>query len=329
MNSPAISIIVPVYKAEAYLRRCVESVILQTFTNWELLLIDDGSPDNSGEMCDEIKNNNLGLNIKVFHQPNGGVASARETAMQHAIGEYSIHIDPDDWIDICTLDVLYRKAKEIDADIVVCDFLLEYGSRIEYLCQKVDSPELFLKQLFSQERHGSLCNKLIRTELYKRYNLHFPKEIICWEDLYICCNILLFHPCKVAYVPQAFYHYDCFSNPNSLVKKASIKTLEGMKFFCQYFDNRLPENCKSWLNETKGLVLATAYRCHLLSPEEIRGLFPEINSWYIKKYLHDYARIIYCSVAQILNGKSIKDVRRFQKWNELYQKITRKLKRIF
>lgn len=327
MNNPAISIIIPVYKAEAYLIRCINSIINQTFKNWELLLVDDGSPDRSGEICDKIQAQYASLNIKVFHKSNGGVASAREIAMQHAIGEYSIHIDPDDWIDYSTLENLYKQAKITNADMVICDFRLEYGSRTEVLCQEVESSEELLKRLLSQERHGSLCNKLIRTELYKKYNLHFPTNLICWEDLYICCNILMHQTCKIAYIPNAFYHYDFFSNPNSMVRKASMKTLEGMIFFCQYFDKQLPEEKKKWLNETKGIVLATAYRYNLLTPEELRKLFPEINIWYINKYLHSYTHVIYCSVAQILNGKNKQIVFLFQKLNRLYQRITNKLRK--
>lgn len=329
MKTPAISIIVPVYKAEAYLMRCIDSIISQTFTDWELLLVDDGSPDLSGKMCDEVQSRFTTLDIKIFHQPNGGVANARETAMQYATGEYSIHIDPDDWIEHHTLEVLYKEATRTKADIVICDFLLEYGSRTEILSQRVDSPDEFLRQLFSQEIHGSLCNKLIRTELYKRYDLHFPKGIICWEDLYICCNILMLHPCKVAYIPEACYHYDFFSNPNSMVRKASMKTLEGMVFFCRYFDKQLPDSRKAWLYETKGMVLITAYRCNLLTAEEIREMFPEINNWYIGKYRHNYARVFNCCVAQVLSGKDMRSVYRFQIWNELYQRFINKIKKSF
>ena len=92
---PVISIIVAVYKAESCLRRCVDSLLAQTFQDYEILLVDDGSPDRSGEICDEYarKDNR----VRVFHKENGGVASARQCGMNNARGEYVIHADPDEY----------------------------------------------------------------------------------------------------------------------------------------------------------------------------------------------------------------------------------------
>ena len=115
--TPVISIIVAVYKAESCLRRCVDSLLAQTFQDYEILLVDDGSPDRSGEICDEYarKDNR----VRVFHKENGGVASARQCGMNNARGEYVIHADPDDWVEPNMLEELYGKAKEENADIVV------------------------------------------------------------------------------------------------------------------------------------------------------------------------------------------------------------------
>ena len=106
--TPVISIIVAVYKAESCLRRCVDSLLAQTFQDYEILLVDDGSPDRSGEICDEYarKDNR----VRVFHKENGGVASARQCGMNNARGEYVIHADPDDWVEPNMLGTI-RKGK--------------------------------------------------------------------------------------------------------------------------------------------------------------------------------------------------------------------------
>lgn len=316
---PKVSVIIPVYKAETYIYRCLDSIKAQTLQDWELILVDDGSPDNSGVICDEYAREDK--RIKVFHKKNGGVASARELAMRRATGEYSIHVDPDDWTESDFLELLYKIAKQEDADIVICDFMFDYSPTFQVKSvQRVDSKDIMLQKLLSQELHGSLCNKLIRTDLFARYDLHFPTEMICWEDLYICCN-LAFHRLKIEYLPRTLYHYDLYSNSGSMTRKATKRTLDGMKSFCAYFDSILRDEQRIWLYETKGLVLLTAYRSGLMDEIELRHLYPEINDWYVKKYGGDYEKVYYCALAKILSGKSMKFARRFQVINSFKQRI--------
>ena len=120
IGSPAISVIVPIYNAEKTLRKCVDSLLAQTFQDYEILLIDDGSPDQCGAICDEYAK--LDSRVRVIHQENQGVSAARQCGMDNAQGEYTIHADPDDWVEPEMLEELYKKAKEDDAYMVICDF---------------------------------------------------------------------------------------------------------------------------------------------------------------------------------------------------------------
>lgn len=328
-SSPQISIIVPVYKAEAYLQRCVDSILAQTFKDWELILVDDGSPDNSGTLCDTIAESNPGRwLIRVIHKTNGGVSSAREAGMQVATGVYSIHVDPDDWIEPEMLMTLYEKAISTDTDLVACDFLLDYGTRQVVCSQKPDDSAPYLKQLLMQEVHGSLCNKLIRTCLYHRYDIHFPLDIICWEDLFVCC-ILAMNNCKMEYVPKAFYHYDLHSNGNSMARKVSRKTVDGMKQFCEYFESKLAPDKQAWLFGAKASVLVSQYRSGFYSADDIRNTYPEINQEFLDAFQSDYRKVQQCSVAQILRGKGIQYAQQFELIINYYRKITDKITRIF
>ncbi|MCH5296582.1 MAG: glycosyltransferase [Ruminococcus sp.] len=115
---PELSIIVPVYKVEKYLPKCIDSILAQTFTDFELILIDDGSPDRCGEICDEYASKDS--RIKVIHQKNQGVSAARNVGLDIAKGTYLGFVDPDDWIEPKMYDVLIRTAKEKKADVVVC-----------------------------------------------------------------------------------------------------------------------------------------------------------------------------------------------------------------
>ncbi len=224
MENPKISIIVPVYKAESYLRRCVDSLLAQTFRDFEVILVDDGSPDKSGEMCDEYARQDA--RVRVIHQLNTGVSLARQKGLDNAKGEYVIHGDPDDWVEPEMLEQLYAKAMEEDADMVICDFYINLPGQQVYRCQRPSSLHHNVVQceLFSK-LHGSCWNKLVRRDCFNRYHVQFPEGISCWEDL-LTNAALLAHDIKVTYLPKAFYHYDNYSNDNSIVHIYSRKRFD-------------------------------------------------------------------------------------------------------
>lgn len=214
MTNPKISIIVPVYKAEKYINRCIDSILAQTLTDFELLLIDDGSPDRSGEICDKYAQKDS--RIRVFHKENDGVASARQLGMDVAQGEYVIHADPDDWIESQMLQELYDKAKDNDSDVVICDFYV--NTPVQEFIVKQEPSNLnhltVLLELF-QQLHGSCCNKLLKRSCYSNYNIIFHKELTYCEDLTFWVQLFQ-KPVNIVYLPKAFYHY--VQHPKSLSK---------------------------------------------------------------------------------------------------------------
>lgn len=280
---PKISVIVPVYKAEAYLHRCVDSILAQTFTDWELLLIDDGSPDRSGEICDEYAKKDS--RIRVIHKENGGVSSARQRGLDESIGEYTIHADPDDWVEPTMLAEMYQKAKDEDADIVMTDFFQNNGHSQEYIKQKpieINRKEV-LRELLFQQLHGSCCNKLVRRVCYSRNGISFPYGMCCWEDLYV--NVcLLTNDVKIAYLPKAFYHYDCAENQNSLVRKPTKKTVLSQKYFIETLGPVLGVDYEEAFYKMKMQTKELAWRYDVMNEYEYKGLFPEIRDRYISDF---------------------------------------------
>ena len=221
MNNPKISIIVPIYKAESTLLRCLDSLKAQTFTDFEVLMVDDGSPDRCGEIIDDYATKDS--RFKAFHKKNGGVSSARQFGIDHAAGDYTIHTDPDDWVESTMLEELYKKAKEENADMVICDFFENTYKGQKYVKQQ---PTLLghlsvQKELFLH-LHGSCCNKLVKRACYSDYGVKFPKGISRCEDQYVITAILNFD-IRVSYLPMAFYHYVRFDN-NSLSRAYSNQT---------------------------------------------------------------------------------------------------------
>lgn len=125
-KEPIISVIVPVYKAEKYLHKCVDSLLEQTFTDFEILLVDDGSPDKSGEICDEYAEKDS--RIRVFHKENGGVSSARNLALDNAKGEFVMFLDSDDWLDNVCLDVCINTINDNVLDVLQFGFMYVYDT---------------------------------------------------------------------------------------------------------------------------------------------------------------------------------------------------------
>ena len=206
-----------------------------------MLLIDDGSPDRSGEICDEYARKDR--RVRVFHKENGGVSSARQCGMDHAQGEYTIHADPDDWVEPTMLEELYRKAKEEDADMVICDYYTEEKGKTKYIVQKPSdlNHETVLCELLFGQLFGSCWNKLIRRVCYDWYNVTFPLDFSYCEDLFVNVCLLL-NDIKVAYLPKAFYHYDQIVNISSLVHRSPVLLLNHEKLLYEKMACILPSD---------------------------------------------------------------------------------------
>ena len=330
MERPKISVIMPIYKAEKYLDKCVTSILQQTFRDFELLLIDDGSPDGCGRMCDEYALRDS--RVKVFHKPNGGVSSARQLGTEKAQGEYIIHADPDDWVEKDMLEELYNKAINDNADMVICDFIMDFPKRSVYIKQEIKEgtdSNTILRLLLNQQLHGSCWNKLIRTSLFKKYDICFPINIIRWEDLYVICNLLL-NPIKVAYIPKAFYHYDQIVNEESIVRKPSQTGVSSQILFCNYFQQKLSpsEHYEEELYTIKSCTKILMLTSELYSFDELKNIFSEINDQFIQRNRKFGITPVYI-LSLILQGKHLYAKFLFFMIYKVYGPLKFKLKKKF
>jgi glycosyltransferase involved in cell wall biosynthesis len=230
MTSCNVSIVVPVYNAERYIHKCLDSIAAQTVTLFEVVLIDDGSTDNSGRICDEYaaKDNRF----RVIHQANSGVSASRQRGVDSAIGEYVIHVDSDDWIEPSMIELLYAKAKEGDYDMVICDYYVERFGKTQYIRQDFENATgMALQRKFMlQQLHGSCWNKLIRRTCYFLPDICFPKGVNIYEDLYVTCRLLR-HDIRVGYLPKAFYHYWMgYSSDTLSMRITPLSVQEKMRF---------------------------------------------------------------------------------------------------
>lgn len=206
-----LSVIVPIYNMEKLMRKCLDSILAQTFTDFECLLIDDGSTDGSPAICDKYAQKDA--RIKVYHKPNGGLSDARNYGLAHALGEYTIFFDPDDWVDEDCLKDMFAKAIETDADMVMCDLFYNDPHRQSYCKQEPSGLHHHdvLTDLITGKVFGFTVTKLIRRSLYMKYDLQYPKGMYGSEDTYTMCALLK-NDFKIAYLPKAYYHYMHYGN---------------------------------------------------------------------------------------------------------------------
>ena len=228
-QQPAISVIVPVYNAEATLRRCVDSIMAQSFTDWELILVNDGSKDGSGAICDDYAAKDP--RVRVIHKPNEGVAATRRRGIEEARGVFSIQVDSDDWVKPSMLEELYAVATSEDADMVVCDFYQDYDGRKPLKKVSQQPAELTAEQVLKNIAEGRgvkpYCwNKFVRHECYKRYNVTIPSDVSHGEDFLICLALLRHGSIKVAYHPKAYYHYMQGEGCNLLTRTYTAEDFE-------------------------------------------------------------------------------------------------------
>ncbi len=277
-----VSIIIPVYNSEQWLADCLESVIGQTLRDIEVILIDDGSTDRSGAICDEYAA--MDQRLKVIHTLNEGVSAARQKGLETATGNYIIHVDADDWIDRNYIEVLYNYAEQWQTDILICDYYKENNDKSLLIRQKPVSlvPKDVQHQLF-HGLHGSLCNKLVRRSVYSKANVSFDKRVRCKEDWIVLQELLCYPDIKIGYIDTAGYHYR--TNPQSITM-ASKDRLKNLSNDAVIIEKLLtfPDFNVEFDREILTMKQRVKYDMALtgqFSSAEIRGRYRQTN--YLKK----------------------------------------------
>jgi glycosyltransferase involved in cell wall biosynthesis len=233
MSNTLVSIIVPLYNSETFLDKCVQSIINQSYKNLEIILVDDGSPDASGEMCDRYAA--VDSRIKVIHKSNGGLVNARKAGLNISTGDYVLYVDGDDWIETDLIENYLKAALKHNADIVVSSHMENLEGRIEILKNTIPPdfydkdklistvyPEMMYNGKFSQFGIFSYSwGKLYRRELLIKNQLKVSEEITIGEDA-LCSYPTLLDANTLVVLEQPYYHYR--QRADSLIK--TMRTIE-------------------------------------------------------------------------------------------------------
>lgn len=231
-----ISIIVPIYKVEKYLRRCIDSLIYQDYLNIEIILVDDGSPDNCGTICDEYAQKDK--RIKVIHQQNGGLSAARNAGIDVAQGNYLMFVDSDDWVEKNFCSTALRKAKETNSDIVVFGYNDVYENRtVKKSIIEKEEKRYSTKEALIELHGGKILsfawNKIYKADLFKS-GIRYPKGRL-FED--IGTTYLLFHQANAIFLASgATYNYQ--KREDSILGK-KMKAKDAIDWFDQEMERSL------------------------------------------------------------------------------------------
>ena len=264
MNFPLISIIVPIYKVEKYLRRCLDSILAQTYTHLEIILIDDGSPDNCGKICDEYAAQDS--RIKVIHQKNHGVYVARNAGLQAASGEYIGFVDGDDYIKPDMYQTLLEGALKNQADITMCGQILLKPDGEQIVCLPYATEYMYpnnvawLQDLMTHP----LATHVLWNKLFTRQSIAgvcFNPQLRNAGDCEFLLD-LLHRPLRITYIPTPLYYY--------VFRDSSITKCYSIRFFANRYyvwkhaiemaHNMQQQKDLPWLNEVyKERFVPTAF----------------------------------------------------------------------
>jgi len=216
MKTVEVSVIVPIYRIEKYLPQCIDSLLSQSFLNFELILVDDGSPDNCPRICDEYAK--ADSRVKVIHKKNGGLVSARKEGLKKANGKFITFVDGDDWVDKFYLDIMFKLADANEADLVVTGHFREFDSKIETIKPKnvgiYNEGDIKKEILPNAIYNGEFCehgvstyvwNKLFKKELLDQILFNVPDDVVMGEDAAITFSYLTI--CKKIVISSTPLYY--------------------------------------------------------------------------------------------------------------------------
>ena len=307
-RDPKISIIVPVYNIENYVKRCIESIIGQTYNNLEIILVDDGSTDNSGTLCDEYKQSDK--RIKVIHKKNGGLVSARKAGIAEATGFYATYVDGDDWIE----ENMYAKLvkKIADADVIVTGVIRDY---INFSVREINKMPaatyeknalndiykimIYNGKFYERGVQPHVFNCLFKRELLLKNQLAVPDEINVGEDA-ACFYPTLLDADKIVLSNDSYYHY--VMRENSIMGTNDGNELERYKILYHYLKSRFVTYSQYGDVLLLQLKYLMVYTLLLKEPELLQS---EENIVFPYKRIEENAKVILCGKGRF--GKEFKN----------------------
>lgn len=303
-----VSVTVPVYNTSKYLRKCLDSLASQTLKDIEIIIVDDGSTDNSGDICDEYASRYS--NFKVIHQKNGGLAVARQTGLDAARGEYVIVCDSDDWTEPDMYEKLYEEAVRSGADMVMCGYIAEYSDGKSNPSQvifkeengKIDNND------FLRRGVGNSWVKLIKRSLFTEYDISYERDINLGEDILISLKLLKANP-SIVQIPYFLYHYRRLFGENTYTNRIDNKALQQLYTKYKWIKKNYS---KKEYNDLKNIyatsIIVSSLRSKDIDINQYRDFVKNELSWQIIFSGHHYGKMAINVLAKVLSYHQLKSL---------------------
>lgn len=258
-----VSIVIPIYNVEKYLERCIQSVVKQTYKDIEIILVNDGSTDESGKICEKWKKEDS--RIQVINKKNGGLSEARNFGIDIAKGDYICFVDSDDFIENVMIEKLIKINEEREADIAICNRFYYYENNDKYLrfrdeneIMEMNSEEAIKEMVLLKNFDMAAWGKLYKTELFK--NIRFPVKKLS-EDYYIMYKLFDIAG-KVVYTSKPYYYYLQRKGSISKTPKLNYDFIEAAKLQMDYVEKKYP-NLKTYVRAAYASSNMTVYNIML------------------------------------------------------------------
>lgn len=309
---PLVSIIVPIYNAEQYLEKCIESLIDQSYQNIEIVLVDDDSSDLCPQICDKYAETDS--RIKVIHKNNGGAAAARKTGASISTGEFVAFVDADDWIEPDMITSMIRKQMDYRADVVICNFFRDRGFQVSYekmffregaYNKQLLEVKIYPKMLYAGDFGNfgvmpSLCGKIFKASLLETAIINAPDHVSLGDDATVLYPLMLLaEQCYIMNVPLYHYRVNEKSMTLSYNKNQTLDTINVINYLRKRFAEYEKYQLETQLN---------AYHLFITMRNVVNIGLAGFRRGY-RKRIHEFKRYIYrTSLYDVLKQKDIKDL---------------------
>lgn len=280
MQTPAFTIIVPIYGVEKYIRQCADTVLGQTYDKIQFIFVNDGTTDASMEVLNgliEEKYRHLKPSILIINKENEGLPAARRTGLEHATGDYVLHVDSDDWIELDTVERIAAKAAETDADLICFKVFKEEAKRTRVRGNReytIDEKDRFVRDIMTHKAYGYTVNKCAKRSVYTDNKVFFAKYGM-FEDVFLMTQLVHYSK-SYAHIDAPFYHYRRTNYESFTRQKRSRKRLYASMNMLDLYRAFSDDISDSPIRQSVGRIFYHAAWCSIIYGLDLFRSYPEM-----------------------------------------------------